>query len=48
MKVSAGVVVSLGLEFLQEEQPALLSSLLNKVNEIGQTKTFNGYLSDFV
>ena len=41
-------MVSLGLEFLREEQTTLLSSLLYKVGEIGQTKTFNGYLSDFV
>ena len=47
-KVSAGVVVSLGKEFLQEEQKALLSSLIYKLDENGQTKTFNTYLSDFV
>ena len=47
-KVPAGVVVSLGKEFLQEEQKALLSSLIYKLDENGQTKTFNTYLSDFV
>ena len=47
-KVQGGVVVSLGKQFLLDEQTNMLRNLVNTINWKGQTAVYTGQLSDFV